>query len=551
MKHTSRPCRRGAAFNTSEKGDKMKRDTPGSIMNKTLNIPSHRLAWLWLLVGFALLPFTFWQNVIPLAAWLAPVFVLRFARTSGRPRLVLPLIFLVYAVSIWISLRGTEQGLPLFEYVAGLLVLPVSKGLLFALPYVADRWASPRLGLWGRTLVFPLAFTSLDWAMSRLVVIMNTGSPAYSQFGNLVLMQILSVTGMWGLTFLITWFAATVNLLWEAGFVWRPVRVQLGVFLAAVLAVFAYGGLRLAAAAPASDTVKAATITLDASVRQAASRGVNWVTFNQSTDAERTAARPGFQTTVDQMLSRTETALRQGATLVGWEEGAGLVLAEDKQGVLDRVSALARRYDAYIQLGLWVSTRTSAHQFVHNQSILVDNSGRVVWTYDKSHPVFPDEWWVMIPGSGQLPIVTTKYGQMSTAVCNDLHFPPLIGQAGQRDVDVFMAPYSSIAAFEQEDFAVAVYRAVENGFSLVRPTGNGLSAVVDYQGRILGQHDFSVEGGGIMMASVPVHGVVTIYSRIGDLFAYLCVAGLVLSVGSALVRRRQLLPAAHAKAPVL
>ena len=44
------------------------------------------LRWLWLLIGFALLPFTAYRDVIPLAAWIAPVFLLRFERVSRGQR---------------------------------------------------------------------------------------------------------------------------------------------------------------------------------------------------------------------------------------------------------------------------------------------------------------------------------------------------------------------------------------------------------------------------------------------------------------------------------
>jgi hypothetical protein len=43
-----------------------------------------------------------------------------------------------------------------------------------------------------------------------------------------------------------------------------------------------------------------------------------------------------LEATLDQMLARTETALRRGAKLVGWQEESALVLEEDKQGAIDR-----------------------------------------------------------------------------------------------------------------------------------------------------------------------------------------------------------------------
>jgi apolipoprotein N-acyltransferase len=499
---------------------------------------STRLAWLWLLAGFLLLPFTFWQSVIPLAAWIAPVFLLRFSRTCPRPKLVQPLLFLAYAAAIFIALRGGSTT-PLLEYLIGVLFFPIAKGFLFTLPYLADRLIGHRMEPWGRTLVFPLAFTTLDWLMSLLVLVMNTGSPAYSQYGIPVLTQIISVTGMWGLTFLITWFASTINALWEAHFNWRAELGRLAVFAGVLAAVLVFGFVRLSRALPSTQAVPAATITIDASVSKAASGAVNWLTFNQSTDAERAAARPKFATTVDLMLARTETALKQGAKIVAWQEASGLVLEEDKPEVLQRVSSLAKQYGATIQVGLWVPTRTPARAFTRNESILIDNTGRVAWTYDKTHPVFLDEAYVVIPGNGKLPVAVTAYGRVSTAICNDLHFPALIRQAGQSDVDIFIAPYGDILPFGYEDFVVADYRAIENGFSMVRATGNGLSTIIDPQGRVLASQDYFTTGTHILYGAVPTHRLPTIYSRIGDVFAYLSAAGLAILAAKALVFRKK------------
>ena len=59
--------------------------------------------------------------------------------------------------------------------------------------------------------------------MTMLPATNSTGSTVYSQYDSLALMQILSVTGMWGVAFLIGWGASTVNALWDRGFDWRPV----------------------------------------------------------------------------------------------------------------------------------------------------------------------------------------------------------------------------------------------------------------------------------------------------------------------------------------
>jgi apolipoprotein N-acyltransferase len=82
---------------------------------------------------------------------------------------------------------------------------------------------------------------------------------------------------------------------------------------------------------------------------------------------------------------------------------------------------------------------------------------------------------------------------------------------------------------------MASFRGIENGFSIVRAAGNGLSAAFDYQGRTLATADYSTTKQA-MIAHVPAHGVKTIYAVIGDLFAWLSMLGFVTLVGLALFR---------------
>jgi apolipoprotein N-acyltransferase len=305
-----------------------------------------------------------------------------------------------------------------------------------------------------------------------------------------------------------------------------------------VLAVLLFGGVRLVFFRPTAPSVAAATITLDNALSRQASHGIDWLSFNQSTDAERAAARPQFQATVDQMLARTETALRGGAKIVGWQEGAALVLEEDKQSTLERIASLAKEHDACVEVSLWVLTRTPDQHFMRNQSVLVDNTGATRWTYDKTYPVFPTESYLIVAGAGKLPIADTPYGRLSTAICNDLHFPPLLQPAGKQSVGILITPYDDIHPWETEDAVTAMYRAIEDGVSIVRPAGHGVSTIVDYQGHTLARQNYFTDGSGVMLGAVATQGVRTVYSRIGDLFAHLCVVGLVFLTSWAIFRGR-------------
>ena len=89
-------------------------------------------------------------------------------------------------------------------------------------------------------------------------------------------------------------------------------------------------------------------------------------------------------------------------------------------------------------------------------------------TYDKTYPVIPGEAYVTPSGPGTAPFVETPYGRLATAICNDFHFAGLIRQAGRNYVDIMAAPYNSLTPFEQQHAVVSIFRAVENGYSMVR-----------------------------------------------------------------------------------
>jgi apolipoprotein N-acyltransferase len=63
--------------------------------------------------------------------------------------------------------------------------------------------------------------------------------------------------------------------------------------------------------------------------------------------------------------------------------------------------------------------------------------------------------------------------------------------------------------------------------------------VIGPWGRVLACQDYFANSRGIMLASLPVHRVTTLYSQIGDAFACLCVIGLALLTAWALLRRKQ------------
>jgi apolipoprotein N-acyltransferase len=183
--------------------------------------------------------------------------------------------------------------------------------------------------------------------------------------------------------------------------------------------------------------------------------------------------------------------------------------------------------------------------------VLIDPTGQVVWTYDKTHPTPGPESAFTAPGNGVVPIADTPFGRVASVICFDMDFPRLVRQAGQARADLLIAPSLDWDTAKISHAQLATVRAVENGVSLLRPSGDGLSQAVDRQGRILAAADSFATDKAVFLTSVPAHGVATIYPVIGDSFAYACMLGLLSLAGMAVFRRRSLAvrPAVPAPSP--
>jgi apolipoprotein N-acyltransferase len=129
---------------------------------------------------------------------------------------------------------------------------------------------------------------------------------------------------------------------------------------------------------------------------------------------------------------------------------------------------------------------------------------------------------------------------MSNVICYDMDFPSFIWQAGHAGTDLMLVPANDFREHDPLHTQMASLRAIENGFILVRQAQLGLSMAVDYEGRVLATSDFFSTDQQTMIAYVPIHGVRTIYATIGDLFAWLSIAGLLFLTGLVILRRRQI-----------
>jgi apolipoprotein N-acyltransferase len=469
-----------------------------------------RWAFLWLIVGAGLLLFSNGRWAIPLATWLAPIFLIRFARTQPALKgLGLLLIASVLAnLFFW-------QGI-----IPQVLHLPVASGIgvVFWLPYLADRLLVNRLRSFAATLVFPLLQVSLEYINAIANPLGSWGSLAYTQHSFLPFLQLLSITGMWGLSFLITWLAPVVNWAWEQDFVLQRARIGVLTYSGILALVLVYGSVRMISFPPQSATLQLASITDEQ---------------NHFRIKDLSASRKESLELGERLFQQSRLQAQAGADVIIWQEGAIITAQADETHFIEQARVLAQEEKVYLLLGLYTIPEGFPKNKAENQAIWITPDGEVKWHYLKARPVPGMEQ--IVAGDGVIPVDQTGSGAIASVICFDMDHPAYIHQAGRSGTDVMLVPSNDWPDIVPFHTYMASFRGIENGFSIVRAAANGLSAAFDYQGRTLAAADYSTTKQA-MISYVPTHGVKTIYTVVGDLFAWLSIVGFVTLVGLALFR---------------
>ena len=468
-----------------------------------------------LAIGAALLGLVT-QFVVPPATWLALPLLLHASRSMPAGLGTLYLWIAVY-VAFAFGNRGMLPvgGAPYFginAFYATTLVVP----------FLIDRLIAPRTGGLASILIFPMAFVAAEFLRSRFTPAATWNSLAYTQYGYLPLMQIAAFVGIWGISFLLGWTASTFEWAWARNFEWSIVRVPV-MACAAVLGVIIFGGSIRVAAAP-TDRPSMRAVTLNRPLDLFARGEMTKIASGRVSSVEREYFAYKLARLHDWFLEGSRREARAGARLVAWPEQNLLVFAEDEPAFLARAQRLAAEEHVYLVMGLGTVYLGTPLPF-ENKSVVIDPSGKILASYVKSHPVTGWEASVMRRGDGRLPIMATHEGRLATAICFDADFPEFMRQVGQGGADLVVVPANEWREVKDVHVQMAVFRAIENGVSLVRPAASGLSSAVDPWGRILGMSDHFSAGDGTMTAQVPVGHVSTLYAKTGDLFAWFCVLG--------------------------
>jgi len=400
---------------------------------------------------------------------------------------------------------------------------------------------------WGRRTLWALSGAALWVALEMIVSRLFSGFPwnllGSSQYQMAPLIQIASVTGIYGVSFLLVW--VSLSLL-SAGLmvVRRPTARSAWVgevFLpmTVVALVFNFGFRQLATESVPDRTLK---VTL---VQPSIPQTLIWDT---SRDRER----------FEELISLSRQALTNRPDLLVWPEAAVPSYARWDTNTYPAITNLVRQHPAWLILGSDDLGRPEhpAHaddyEF-YNASFLVNPDGEFVRRYRKRNLVIFGEyiplvrwlpfvkWFTPIeggftPGNHTVPFVLTNRDvKTSVLICFEDIFPHLAREYAEDDTDFLVNltnnGWFGESAAQWQHAAGALFRAVENGLPLIRCSNNGLTAWVDAHGRlrqVFRDDRGTVYGPGFMTAEIPLLApgqkrAPTFYHQHGDWFGWACV----------------------------
>jgi apolipoprotein N-acyltransferase len=295
--------------------------------------------------------------------------------------------------------------------------------------------------------------------------------------------------------------------------------------------------------------------------------------------------QPNFAYTANGEFSRDE-AIRQltalqtesrrleqaGAQLIVWSEGSyPVTLPRDFSADFAPDSLAMIRRGLRVPVVIGADMFDAAVEDAFNSAILLDGEGRAVGRYDKVRLLAFGEYipaidafpWLrkFLPDgigrftAGKGPGVLSLRGpgneiwKLGPVICYEDILQGFLRGVGQLHpnllVNLTSDSWFGAATEPWEHLALSVFGSVELRVSMVRAVNSGISAVIDPNGRVL-QQTYADDpyrnpraADGILVTVPRMPGGHTVYVAVGDLFAYLCMAALLLAaVGSVSGRKR-------------
>ncbi|MCL6621095.1 MAG: apolipoprotein N-acyltransferase [Syntrophobacterales bacterium] len=431
-------------------------------------------------------------------------------------------------------------------HVFGRLPVPLAVGVMLLLAgYLALyravwAWGVARAGAAGLNPLWfgPALWVALEYVQTYLFSGFPWGLLGAGLYRFPLFIQVADLAGVYGVSFLLalagTWLFLTACPRFQAV---RHERRREALALILLMLWVGYGAYRL----DAIGKVAAAAPKIPVGLTQGnIQQGEKW-------NPKMVAA------TLDRYAELTRRC--QGARLIIWPETAAPFLFLRNPEFTPRVQEIGRASGAHLFFGAPAYELTPAGDRFFNRAYLLDPEGQVAGYYDKAHLVPFGEYVPlqrilffvpkMVPMVGDFAegpvgaVVHLPEAPVGPLICFESIFAYL-SRAQVRNGARLLVTITNDAWFGEtsapyQHLAWGVFRCVEGRVAMARAANTGISAFIGPEGRILWTSPLNTTAAHTL--ELPLMPGGSLYSRVGDVFAWLCLAGV--CVAPLLGRRRR------------
>ncbi len=466
--------------------------------------------FILLLLGAVFLYLSNGTTFFSIATWL---FSIPFLFVSRREKrffcfFVIPFVFgIISQLSFW-NFTYDNPGSPLFY-------IPFFAGIYYGYVFYIDAIVYQKVKGFAATFIFPLAYTSFEFLLSLFNPFGTAGLLGYTQLDFLAFSQLASLTGMWAMTFMITWFGSVICWLFDNQVTWKS-RVKGGlIYFSLLTMILVYGNVRINVPLQNSSVRISGIHTHDKVIE---GEKMNFLLSQKDT----TQFKEISNAIISRLINETKAEVKNQSKIVVWSEISTLILDKDEDSLMNIFRTLAKEENIYL---LTNPFSIGTNGFISENKILFFSpNGELVSKHIKYGGNFMEG---TLEGNKIINTNATPYGNLASLICWDADFPSVVKQVGKSNADILLIPASNWKEISPLHTNVAVFRGIENGCSILRQTRNGLSIITDPRGKIISQMDHFTTDSWIMSGNVPNKKIWTLYPLIGDLFGWLAIVGLV------------------------
>ena len=427
--------------------------------------------------------------------WIAPIPVLIYGYQHRYQTTVL-VAFFAFLIGKLSTLYYLGTGMPLVFILSPIIF----NAFVFCLLVIFNKWLVVKIDHWLALFLFPALWTSYEF----LISLISTGgalmSLAYNQLHFLSFIQIVSITGIWGATFILLTFSSGISY---ACYTKQRSHQLLALVIAISIPLLCllYGYHRL-----------------HESRKPLASVTIGLVSVN----TPHLVYDKGAVSLTKNYLPLIHQAAQTGAEFVVLPEKFIRVNKNTYQKVIPLFQQAAKTNHVTLILGI---ARLGQEKF--NSAIIINPAGNISGVYNKHH-LLPGLESQFTPGKHFFN--TKNRFNWGVAICKDMDFLTLGRHYGKTNTQLLLVPALDFNVDAWYHGRSAIMRGIENGFAVARNAAHGNLSITDQMGRIIKLVADFYQNNNVLVGTVTLYAMHTVYMQWGNWFAWLVLLLLLIAI---------------------